>query len=68
MKSISNISNKLNSAYLLFNTPFTMQDMSKSQEEEISKNKHVVAVVVIDIDISTADVNQCDASRKFYHY
>ena len=44
-----------------------MQDVSKSHKEEISKNNPIVAVVVIDIDISTADVNQCDASRKFYH-
>ena len=44
-----------------------MQDVSKSHNEEFSKNNPIVAVVVIDIDISTADVNQCDASRKFYH-
>ena len=44
-----------------------MQDVSKSHNEEISKNNPIVAVVVIDIDISTADVNQCDASRKLYH-
>ena len=54
-------------AYLLFNTPFIVQDVSKSHKEEISKNNPIVAVVVIDIDISTADVNQCDASRKLYH-
>ena len=41
--------------------------MPKSHKEEISKNNPIVAVVVIDIDISTADVNQCDASRKLYH-
>ena len=43
-----------------------MQDVSKSHKKEVSKNNHIVAVVVIDIDISPADVNQCDASRKFY--
>ena len=41
--------------------------MSKSHKEEISKINHIVAVVVIDIDISTADVNQCDATGKFYY-
>ena len=67
MKNRMHSKNKLNSANALFNTPFTMQDMSKSHKEEISKNNPIVAVVVFDIDISTADVNQCDATRKFYH-
>ena len=44
-----------------------MQDVSKSHNDEISKNNHIVAVVVIDIDISTADVNQCDATGKLFH-
>ena len=44
-----------------------MQDVSKSHNEEFSKNNPIVAVVVIDIDISTADVNQCDATGKFYY-